>query len=98
MANLASPIPRRNIVQKAAVLSALASVGVDSGCPRCRANAWGGVGPEGDELSVKLLVVDADSDTRSADNLPPGVRCAALICNHCGFVSLHSERVVRQAM
>ena len=85
-------------MQKAEVLSALDSLGVVDGCPRCRANAWGSVGPEGEELSVKLLVVDSDSGTKSADGLPPGVRCAVLICNQCGFVSLHSERVLRQAM
>ena len=86
-------------MQKAEVLSALDSLGVADGCPRCRANAWGSVGPEGEELSVKLLVVDSDPDTKtkSADGLPPGVRCAVLICNQCGFVSLHSERVLRQA-
>lgn len=84
-------------MQKAAVLSALDSLGVDADCPRCRANAWVGVGAEGEELSVKLLVVDADPDTKSADSLPPGVRCAVLICNHCGFVSLHSESAIRRA-
>lgn len=83
-------------MNKAAVLSALASIGVDGNCPRCRSSAWGGIGPEGEELPVKLLVTDVGGDTKSADDLPPGIRCAALICNHCGFVSLHSERVVRE--
>lgn len=85
-------------MQKAAVLSALSSLGVDAHCPRCRANAWHGVGPEGEELSVKLLVVDADADTKSADSLTPGLRCAVMVCSHCGFVSLHSESAIRHAM
>jgi hypothetical protein len=85
-------------VKKIEVLSALDSLGVDGACPRCRATAWGGLGPEGDELSVKLLVVDADAETVSGDSLPPGMRCAVLICNRCGFVCLHSERIVREAL
>lgn len=79
------------------VLAALDSIGVPRSCPRCNADAWGGIGPIGAELSVKLLVLDADKEVVPADSLPPGVRCAALICNRCGFVSLHSERVIRRA-
>jgi hypothetical protein len=81
-------------MEKAAVLRALRSVGFDGSCPICRAAAWTGIGPEGAELPVKLLVV-ADADARSSDQLPPGIRCGALICDRCGFVALHSERVLR---
>jgi hypothetical protein len=83
-------------MEKAVVLSTLNSLGVEGICPVCRANAWTGIGPEGDELPVKLLVV-ADADATSADSLPPGIRCAALICGRCGFVRLHSEGVLRRA-
>jgi hypothetical protein len=84
-------------MEKAAVLAALDSLGVDSACPFCRARAWNGIGPDGAELPVKLLVV-TDAETTSSDNLPPGVRCAALICGRCGYVSLHAESVLRKAM
>ena len=83
-------------MEKAAVLSTLESLGVEGFCPVCRAKAWTGIGPEGGELAVKLLVV-TDADATSSDNLPPGIRCAALICGRCGFVRLHSESVLRKA-
>ena len=83
-------------MEKAVALSMLDSLGVEGSCPVCRANAWTGVGPEGDELPVKLLVV-TNGDTPSSDSLPPGIRCVALICGRCGFVRLHSEGALRKA-
>jgi hypothetical protein len=84
-------------MEKLVALSTLDSLGVEGFCPVCRANAWTGIGPEGAELPVKLLVV-TDADATSSDSLPPGIRCAALICGRCGFVRLHSEGVLRNAM
>lgn len=84
-------------MEKTAVLTALASLGAEGACPVCRAMTWSGIGPEGDELPVKLLVV-TDADTKSSDSLPPGIRCAALICSRCGFVALHSENVLRRLL
>jgi hypothetical protein len=84
-------------MEKAVVLSTLDSLGVEGFCPVCRAKAWTGIGPDGAELPVKLLVV-TDGDTSSSDSLPPGIRCAALICGRCGFVRLHSEGVLRKSV
>lgn len=84
-------------MEKAVVLSTLDSLGVNGFCPVCRAKAWTGIGAEGDELPVKLLVVTV-VDTPSSDSLPPGIRCGAFICGRCGFVRLHSEGVLRKAM
>jgi len=83
-------------MEKAVLLTALDSLGVDSACPVCHSRAWNGIGPEGAELPVKLLVV-ADAGAESSDGLPPGIRCAVRICGRCGFVSLHSESVLRKA-
>jgi hypothetical protein len=44
-------------MEKAAVLAALDTLGVDSACPVCQARVWNGIGPEGAELPAKLLVV-----------------------------------------
>ena len=83
-------------MNKATALAALASLGVDNACPICKARTWNGIGPDGAELPVKLLVL-ADAEAKSSDSLPPGIRCAALICGRCGFVALHSENVLTKA-
>jgi hypothetical protein len=83
-------------MNKATALAALESLGVHNVCPICGANSWNGIGPEGAELPVKLLVL-TEADTTSSDSLPPGIRCAALICGRCGFVALHSENVLSKA-
>jgi hypothetical protein len=84
-------------LEKAVVLATLDSLGVEGFCPVCGAKVWTGIGPEGAELPVKLVVV-TDGQTPSSDSLPPGIRCAALICGRCGFVRLHSEGVLGKAM
>jgi hypothetical protein len=65
--------------------NAVASVEIHEDCPRCGKTAWTGA----TEFVSLRLSTDAGGEN-SSDSLP----AVALICQGCGFISLHSPMVL----
>ena len=65
--------------------NAVASAGIDEACPRCRKTDWLGA-----TEFISLRLSSDPGGERSSDSLP----AIALICQGCGFISLHSPMVL----
>lgn len=63
--------------------------GAQGPCPACGQNAWTLVGGPG--WSIALPMIDGQGQLASA---PPHVPVYALVCNNCGNLRLHAQRVV----
>lgn len=64
---------------------ALAAAGVDKQCPRCAGTSW-----LGSTEFASLRLSAHPGGERSTDSLP----AIAVICERCGFISLHSPMVL----
>ena len=63
--------------------------GAQGPCPACGYNAWTLVGGPG--WSVALPMID---EAGTIPDAPPHVPVYALVCNNCGNLRLHAQRVV----
>jgi hypothetical protein len=71
-------------MRKSEVLAALQRLVATPQCQVCGANAWGSLGPEGQEVPIEL----------EASGLNEFVKCEVLSCNLCGYIRLHATQAL----
>jgi hypothetical protein len=65
--------------------TAMGSAGIGDECPRCERHDWMGA-----TLFVNLRLSSDPGGEQSTDSLP----ALAVVCQGCGFISLHSPMVL----